>query len=186
MQTEAENFFEDNNICLYCQEVIENNDVKSCDCKKLQCPVCEEIAWNGQEFSLANLTCGHLLAGKEDDEFTVSLLEKFSFPILNNTKLSKYTDTELSEVLGESYPLLKAYNQDLFSEIDENGLWEVLTQLVSGLEVSDFYDQHPASMLGWEANMLCAQEPLAANKRIAQLINLFGEKINFLRLEKNR
>jgi hypothetical protein len=184
METAIVNLCEDENVCPYCEEIINNGKVKNCDCKKLECPICGEVAWEG-EFSLAYLSCGHLLAGKENDEFVVSLLERFDFPVLDiNTELSKYTDTELLKIFGESYPLLKAYNQNLSSELNENELWEVLTQLVSGLEVSNFYDQPPAARIGWEADMLCAKEPLAANKRIVQLIDLFSEKINLLRLGK--
>ncbi len=157
--------------CRFCKEPIQDEEGHECS-KPLKCSVCGDYAWAG-DFCLANLSCGHLIAGRDDADFSLQITKEFEFPTLKtNIPLSDIPKEELLNIFGESYPLIDIYNKDLtFKPDEEDKVWEILTELVPDLQIESFYEQHPASMLGWGAEMLFADDPDAAREKIEELLN---------------
>jgi hypothetical protein len=145
--------------CYRCQE----DGEEDCSCPRMTCPVCGEKGECGEETSVRNFSCRHLLVGWENDEFVSSVFElrKGTYNLEINDH--EWTEQELETVFDEVLPLYYCFHRGEYSEKSKE-FWEVLSELIPEIKSDNFYDK------GWEASMYFAKRPDRVVKHIYMLL----------------
>lgn len=153
--------------CAFCDELIDE-----CPCAPPpKCPFCGSEAEMGGEISLEHLDCKHFVGGWDDGGFQKFLLEEFTIPVLpEKLKDAQWSAENLKTLFEEAEPLLTAYKGDFADTPDKEEFSEILLKIMPEIERQSYYDQHPASMLSWEAVMFFTKNPDLARERITGLI----------------
>ena len=125
----------------------------------------------GGEIGLEHFDCQHFIAGWDDSGYRKSPVKKVDIPVLSaELDATRWSSEKIKAAFGEAEPLLDAYGEDFTKKPGAGEFLEILLTLLPNIETDTYSNQHPASMLGWDAVMCFAKEPQAAQKRIAELI----------------
>lgn len=82
---------------------------------------------------------------------------------------------KIGGVFGDAVILLEAYKDSFTDKPSDEEFLGILLTLLPEVIQENYYDQHPASMLGWEAVMYFTEDPAKVRKRLSELMLKLSE-----------
>ena len=162
-----------------CYTCLENGE-EYCSSSELLCPFCANIPECGDDRSIEDFSCIHLIAAW-DDEGTEVISPDFNMKEgiikdgIQNELISgqEWTDDELETAFGEALPLYKYFSEDE-GDIKSEGFLSILTDLITEIQ-STCVRGNSAGPMSWSVTLYWAEYPGHIETRVDKLLEQLKE-----------